>query len=108
MYITFVYGAALHLVLCQHFPLVGSAGILWSFELDFESLHTNLESIHGLNSSLGTGWIIKAHKSEAFALICRSVNEDFGADYVSKRQEHLHQLSVSKLLGKVVNEEVAT
>jgi hypothetical protein len=66
-----------------------------------------LESIHGLNSSLGTGWIIEADKAEAFALVCGSVDEDLGADDIAKGKEHLHQLCVAKFLGKMVDEQIA-
>ena len=43
--------------------LVGPAGVLWSLQLDFESLHANLEPIHGLNGRLRAGWVVKADKS---------------------------------------------
>ena len=46
--------------------------------------------------------------TEALALVGGSVNEDFGADDVSKGEEHLHQFSVSKLLREVIDEEVAS
>ena len=44
--------------------------------------------------------------TETFALVSGSVNENFGADDVSERQEHLHELSITKLLGKVIDEEI--
>lgn len=43
--------------------LIRAVGILWPFELHFESLHADLEAIHGLDGSLGTGWVIEAHKA---------------------------------------------
>lgn len=43
--------------------LIRAVGILWPFELYFESLHADLEAIHGLDGSLGTGWVIEAHKA---------------------------------------------
>ena len=44
--------------------------------------------------------------TETFALVCGSVNENFGADDVSERQEHLHELCITKLLGKVIDKEI--
>ena len=44
--------------------------------------------------------------TETFALVSGSVNENFGADDVSERQEHLHELSIPKLLRKVIDEEI--
>ena len=46
--------------------------------------------------------------TKTFALISSSINEYFGADDISKGQEHLHQFSITKLLGKVIDEQVAT
>lgn len=43
--------------------LVRSVGIFGPFELHFESLHANLEAIHGLNSSLSTGRVVETHKT---------------------------------------------
>lgn len=51
--------------------------------------------------------IIWWYLTKAFALVGRPVDEDFAADDVSERQEHLHELSVSELLGQVVDEQVA-
>ena len=75
--------------------------------MNFKSFHPNLESIHGLNSRLCTGGVIKTDEAEAFALVGGSVYEDFGADDVPEGEEHLHELSISKLLGKMVDEEIA-
>ena len=44
--------------------------------------------------------------TETFALVGGSVNEYFGADDVSEGQEHLHELSIPKLLRKVIDEEI--
>lgn len=43
--------------------LVRTIGIFWSFELDFESLHSYLEPVHSLYRCLSTSWIVKWHKS---------------------------------------------
>ena len=61
-----------------------------------------------MNSSLCTGWIIKTDKSKALALVGGAVNEDLAADNIAKGEEHLHQLSVSKLLRQVVDEEITS
>lgn len=45
--------------------------------------------------------------TETLALISSAVNEDFAANNVSKREEHLHQFRVSEFLRQVVDEEVA-
>ena len=87
--------------------LIRSSIVFWPLELNFESLHPNLESVHGCNGGLCTSRIIKAHKSKALALVGGSVNEDFGADDIPEGKKHLHELSITKLLGKVVDEEIA-
>jgi len=88
--------------------LIRSVGIFGSFELHFESLHSNLKSIHGLNGSLSTCRIVETDKTKAFALIGCPINKDFRADDVAKGKKHLHQLSIAKLLGQVVDEQIAT
>lgn len=44
-------------------PSVGPVGILRPLQLDFEALHANLETVHGLDGGLGTGWIVETHKA---------------------------------------------
>ena len=46
--------------------------------------------------------------TKAFALISCPINENFRADNVAKRQKHLHQLSITELLGQMVDEQIAT
>ena len=41
---------------------VRPVSILGPLQLNLEPLHANLKAIHGLNSCLGTGWIVKANK----------------------------------------------
>ena len=53
------------------------------------------------NASLKKGLL-----TETFALVGGSVNEYFGADDVTKGQEHLHELRITKLLGKVIDKEI--
>lgn len=65
--------------------LVRSVGIFGPFELHFESLHANLEAIHGLNSSLSTGRVVETHKTKAFALIGSPIDKDFGTDDIAER-----------------------
>ena len=43
--------------------LVRSVGVLGPFELNFESLHSNLEAIHRLNGRLSTGRIVETDKT---------------------------------------------
>ena len=76
--------------------------------MNFKSLHSNLETVHGRDGGLCTSRIIKTDKSKALALVGRSVNEDFGADNVPEGEKHLHELRVTKLLGKVVDEEITS
>lgn len=45
--------------------------------------------------------------TKAFTLVCRSIHKHFGGDDITERQEHLHQLSIPKLLREVVDEQVA-
>jgi len=85
---------------------VGPIDVPWLLQLDFQPFHPDLETVHSLDRCLCRSWIVKADKAETFALISCSVNEHLGADNVAKWKKHLHQLSISKLLGKVVDEEV--
>jgi len=39
--------------------LVRAIGILGPLQLHFEPLHAYLETIHGLNGSLGACWVVK-------------------------------------------------
>ena len=64
--------------LCSLYALIWLAGILGAFKLDLESLHPNLEPIHGLDSGLGTRRIIKAHKT------CKSKTNSIVSQIVSK------------------------
>lgn len=43
--------------------LIRSVGIFRSFQLNLQSFHSNLETIHRLNSCLSTGRIIKGNKT---------------------------------------------
>ena len=43
--------------------LVRLVAVLGPLQLDFEPLHAYLESIHSLDSCLGTGGVVKAHKA---------------------------------------------
>ena len=88
--------------------LIRSSIVFWPLELNFKSLHSNLETVHGCNGGLRTSRIIKTDKSKALALVGCSVNEDFGADNVPEGKKHLHELGVAKLLGKMVDEEIAS
>ena len=88
--------------------LIRSSIVFWPLELNFKSLHSNLESVHGCDGGLRTARIVKADKPEALALVGGSVNEDFGADNIPEGEKHLHELRISKLLGKMVDEEIAT
>ena len=87
--------------------LVRPVGVLGPLELDLEPLHADLEAVHGADGGLCTGGIIKADEAEAFALVGGPVDKHLGADHVTEGEEHLHQLSVTKLLGQVVDEQVA-
>lgn len=44
--------------------------------------------------------------TKTFALIRSPVDEDFGGDDVAERNEHLHELGVTELLGQVVDEQI--
>ena len=87
--------------------LIRSSIVFWPLELNFKSLHSNLESVHCCNGGLCTPRIIKTDKSKALALVGGSVNEDLGADNIPEGEKHLHELGITKLLGKMVDEEVA-
>ena len=86
---------------------IWATSVFGSLELNFETFHSNLKSIHGLYGGLGASLVIKTDKSEALALVGRPVNEHLRADDVAKGEEHLHELGVAELLGQVVDEQVA-
>lgn len=48
---------------CPGWGSVGAAGILWPLKLHFQTLHADLEAVHGLDGSLGTARVIEAHKA---------------------------------------------
>ena len=64
--------------------LVRTIGILRSLELNLESLHTDLESVHSSNGRLSACRIIKADETKTFTLVCSSVNKHFRADDVTE------------------------
>ena len=41
---------------------VGAVGVLGPLQLHLESLHADLEAVHGLDGGLRTSWVVKAHK----------------------------------------------
>ncbi len=43
-------------------PSVGPVGILGPLELHLETLHADLEPVHGLDRSLRRCWVVKTHK----------------------------------------------
>lgn len=45
--------------------------------------------------------------TKAFTLVSRPIHKHFRGDDITEREEHLHQLSVPKLLGQMVDEQVA-
>ena len=87
--------------------LVRLRRVFWPFQLNLQSLHPDLEPVHCLDCRLCACRVVKADEPEALALIGRPVDEHLRADHVAKGEEHLHQLGVPKLLGQVVDEEVA-
>lgn len=44
-------------------PSVRPVGVLRPLQLNLQSLHADLEAVHGLDGSLGAGWVVKAHKA---------------------------------------------
>ena len=52
-------------------------------------------------------WSCSFLPTKAFTLVCRPIHKHFGGDDITERQEHLHQLSIPKLLREVVDEQVA-
>lgn len=53
------------------------------------------------------GCLMSLILTETFALVSSPVDKDFGGDDVTKRNEHLHELSITKLLRQVVDKQVA-
>ena len=87
--------------------LVRLGRVFWPFQLNLQSLHPDLEPVHSLDRRLGTCGVVEADEPEALALVGRPVDEHLRADDVAKGEEHLHELGVAKLLGQVVDEQVA-
>lgn len=73
--------------------------VFWALQLDFETLHPDLEPVHSLDGRLGARRVVKADESEALALIGRPVYVNLGTYNCSERHEHLCQLGVPELLG---------
>lgn len=67
-----------------------------------------MEAVHGLYGRLGRGSVVVGDETEAFREVCLFVDEDFGRDHVAERQERGCEIRVGELLGKVVDEEIAT
>ena len=96
------------LIYSVHMHLIFAILIVhWYIHPNLQALHPNLESVHGLDGRLGAGGVVEADEAEALALVGRPVDEHLRADHVAKGEEHLHELGVAKLLGQVVDEEVA-
>ena len=74
--------------------LVRLVGIFRPLQLHLQSLGANLKAVHGLNSALCFHWSVVANETEAFAEIGDLIDEDFGADDVAKRREHLNEVCV--------------
>ena len=87
--------------------LVRFAGVLWPLQLHLQSLGSNLESIHGLDGTLGREGVVKADEPEALAEVCVLVNEDFGADDAAEGLEHLNEVRVLDVVREMVYEEIA-
>ena len=68
--------------------LIRSVGIFGSFELHFESLHSNLKSIHGLNGSLSTCRIVETDKT------CTEKNAHSGWVY-TRKENTAHWIKIS-------------
>ena len=90
----------------QAIGLVRAMRVLWSLELHFETLHTDLEAVHSLYSGLRRARVVVADKAEAFALIGGTVDVHLGRYDITERHEHLSELDVAKLARQVVDEEV--
>jgi len=71
--------------------LVLSLGVLGSvtraFVLNFQPFAANLKSVHGGNCRFCTPRVIIGNKTEAFALRCFLVDENFGRDDVPERRK---------------------
>lgn len=110
--------------------LIRSVGIFRSFQLNLQSFHSDLETIHRLNSCLSTGRIIKWNKTcgrdktfgcctkswlnygvvceltETFTLVCSAVDKNFWTNNGAERHKHLHQFAITKLLRQMINKKI--
>jgi len=78
--------------------LIRFPSILGPLKLYFESLGSNLESIHCLDRCMGCFIGGEGDKTETFGEVCLFVNEHFGGDNGSEWLECLVQVRVIELL----------
>ena len=83
--------------------------------LSFQWFHkTNLAAVKKVISERRRRGIIRGRivwfylilPTKAFTLVCRPIHKHFGGDDITERQEHLHQLAITKLLREVIDEQV--
>lgn len=75
--------------------------------MNFESLCTYLEAVHGLYGGLRGRRVVVGHEPEALGEVGLFVYEHFGRDHVAERQERGREVGVCELLRQVVYEQVA-
>ena len=80
---------------------------LCPFQLNFQPLVPDVETVHRVNRKLRTCDVIITNKAKTLGLICRSVNKNFGTDDRSKGYKNISKILISKLCRQVVDEQVA-
>lgn len=86
---------------------VRPAHLLGLFQLDFQPLGADLETVHGLDGTLCGHCVVERDETEALAEVGDLVDEDLGADDGAEGGKHLHQVGVRHVVGEVVDEQVA-
>lgn len=63
-----------------------------------------------MGASTALSWVklvgLLSLPTKAFTLVSRPIHKHFRGDDITEREEHLHQLSIPKLLGQMVDEQV--
>lgn len=80
------------------FYLIWLRGIFGSFELDLQSLCSDLETVHRLNCRLRRCWIVERHETKAFAQICLFVDEHFRGYDMTEWHECGCQIRIGEFL----------
>lgn len=78
--------------------LVRLAGILGPFQLDLQSLHANLETVHRLDRRLRARRIVIRYETKAFTHVRVLIYENFGGYDIAEGQKGRNEVCIAKFL----------